>query len=159
MDEVAERAGVSKATIYRWWPSKELLALDALSSEWDDVLSSTSDQTGSLRDDLRARADAWLPVLQRKPIARAIAGLVAEAQANPEFAKLYVERFHQPRRAMTRQVLERAIARGEIRADLDLELALDLLYGPFWHRLLHGHAPLDERFAYAAIDLFIAAIE
>ena len=159
MDDVARRAGVSKATIYRWWPSKERLALDALATEW--AASSTPASlrdTGSLRGDLLARFRPWLRQLNRKPYARVVAGLVAEAQTNPEFAELYREHFVQPRRDATRELLVRARDRGEIAADTDLEVTLDLLYGPIYHRLLHGHAPLTERFAQQVIDHVITAI-
>ena len=157
MDDVARRAGVSKATIYRWWSSKELLALDALATEWAPAPASSSD-TGTLRRDLLSRFRPWLRQLNRKPYARVVAGLVAEAQTNPEFGELYRKRFVQPRRDATRELLVRARDRGEIAADSNLEVALDLLYGPIYHRLLHGHAPLTERFALQVIDCVIAAI-
>jgi AcrR family transcriptional regulator len=157
MDEVARRAGVSKATIYRWWPSKEILALDALAREWAAAPAGQR-QTGSLRGDLLSRFRPWVRQLNRKPFARVVAGLVAEAQTNPEFAKLYRERFVQPRRDSTRELLVQARDRGEIAADTNLEVTLDLLYGPIYHRLLHGHAALTERFAQQVIDCVIAAI-
>jgi AcrR family transcriptional regulator len=158
MDDVAERAGVSKATIYRWWASKELLALDALATDSATPTPSSERDTGSLRGDLLARFRPWLRQLNRKPYGRVIAGLVAEAQTDPEFAKLYREHFVQPRRDATRPLLHRAIDRGEIPADINLELTLDLLYGPIYHRLLHGHAPLNDRFVQQVIDAVIAAV-
>jgi AcrR family transcriptional regulator len=157
MDDVAERAGVSKATIYRWWASKELLALDALSTEWAAVPSTKQRDTGSLRGDLLAHLRPWMRQLHEKPYGRVIAGLIAEAQTDPEFAKLYREHFVQPRRDAVRPVFLRAIARGEIAPDTDLEVALDLLYGPIYHRLLHRHAPLSDRFTQQVIDAVIKA--
>ena len=141
MDEVARRAGVSKATIYRWWPSKERLALDALAEEWASAPPAGLSDTGSLRGDLLTRLLPWLRQLNRKPYARVVAGLVAEAQTNREFAELYRSHFVQARRDATRELLLRARDRGEIAANTDLEVTLDLLYGPIYHRLLHGHAP------------------
>ena len=158
MDDVAERAGVSKATIYRWWPSKELLALDALATEWLVTGPGATGDTGSLRGDLLARFRPWLRQLREKPFGRVVAGLVAKAQADPEFAELYRERFVRPRRDATRPILQRAIERGEIPANVDLEVALDLIYGPVYHRLLHGHAPLDDRFARSVVDMAVAGI-
>jgi AcrR family transcriptional regulator len=158
MDDVAERAGVSKATIYRWWASKELLALDALATEWAAPTPNSERDTGSLRSDLLARFRPWLRQLISKPFGRVIAGLIAEAQTDPEFAKLYREHFVQPRRDAIRPLLLRAIERGEIPADTNLEVTLDLLYGPIDHRLLHGHAPLDDRFVQQVIDAVIAAV-
>ncbi len=158
MDAVAERAGVSKATIYRWWPSKELLALDALATEWQVTASDATRDTGSLRGDLLARLRPWLRQLRDKPYGRVVAGLVATAQADAEFAELYLDRFVRPRRDAMRPVLRRAIDCGEIPANMDLEVALDLIYGPIYHRMLHGHAPLDERFARNVVDTIIAGI-
>jgi AcrR family transcriptional regulator len=158
MDDVAERAGVSKATIYRWWASKELLALDALSTEWAIPTSTRQRDTGSLRGDLLAQLRPWIRQLNEKPFGRVIAGLIAQAQTDPEFAKLYREHFMQPRRAATRPLLLRAIARGEIAPDTDLEVSLDLFYGPIYHRLLHGHAPLNDRFTQQVVDAVIKAI-
>jgi AcrR family transcriptional regulator len=158
MDDVARRASVSKATIYRWWPSKERLALEALASEWAATPPAGKRDTGSLRDDLLARFRPWVRQLTRKPFARVVAGLVAETQTNPEFAALYRERFVEPRRNATKELLTRAAERGEILADTDFDVTLDMLYGPIYHRLLHGHAPLSERFAEHVIDAVIAAI-
>jgi AcrR family transcriptional regulator len=157
MDDVASRAGVSKATIYRWWPSKERLALDALAAEWASTPTQMRD-TGTLRGDLLARFRPWVRQLNRRPYARVVAGLIAAAQTDAEFAVRYREHFVQPRRDATRGLLVRARDRGEMAADSDLELTLDLLYGPVYHRLLHGHAPLTERFVEHVIDAVIASM-
>jgi AcrR family transcriptional regulator len=156
MDAVAERAGVSKATIYRWWPSKERLALDAL-LEWAGTGRSPRD-TGSLRGDLLALIRPWVREIRRRPFGRVTAALVTAAQSDPAFAEDYRRHFVEQRRAPMRAAFERAIARGEAPADLDVEVALDLIYGPIYHRLLHGHAPLTERFAVSVIDLALAGI-
>ena len=158
MDDVARRAGVSKATIYRWWPSKERLALDALAAEWAASGSTQDQDTGTLRGDLLALFRPWIRQLNRRPYARVVAGLVAAAQADAEFADLYRQHFVRPRRNAGRDLLVRARGRGQIAADTDLEVALDLLYGPIYHRLLHGHAPLTQRFGQLVIEAVIVAI-
>src|ERR1700728_2929633 len=152
MDAVAEQAGVSKATIYRWWPTKETLALDALYTEWAAAAPDPRD-TGSLRGDLLALLRPWARLVSRRPYARVIAGLITQAQTDPAFAAQYQERIIQPRRDQAREIFRRAIKRGEIPADTKVEVALDLLYGPLYHRLLHGHAPLNDRFVREAIDM------
>jgi hypothetical protein len=86
------------------------------------------------------------------------AELLAEAQVDPAFAELYRARFLAPRRDAARAVFAAALERGELPASTDLELALDLLYGPIYHRLLHGHAPLTERFATEVVDGVLAAV-
>jgi AcrR family transcriptional regulator len=158
MDDVARRAGVGKATIYRWWPSKERLALDALAAEWASSASAQGRDTGTLRGDLLALLRPWVRQLKRRPYARVVAGLVAAAQTDAEFAELYRQHFIGPRRSASRDLLLRARERGQIAADTDLEVALDLLYGPVYHRLLHGHAPLTQRFAEQVIDAVITTI-
>jgi AcrR family transcriptional regulator len=157
MDAVAERAGASKATIYRWWPSKELLALDALFSEREAARPDTYD-TGSLAGDLLALIGPWTRQLAKKPYGRVIAALISSARSDPEFAEEYRVRFVEPRREQARQIFARALQRGEIPADTDVETALDLLYGAVYHRVLQGHAPLTDRFARAVIDYVVAGV-
>lgn len=156
MDAVAERAGVSKATIYRWWPSKEMLALDAL-LDWAAASAPTRD-TGSLRGDVLALIRPWVREITRRPFGRVIAAFVSEAQSDPEFADAYRTRFVEPRRDAMRAVFARAAERGEVPTDLDVEVALDLIYGAVYHRLLHGHAKLTDRFARDVVDLALNGI-
>jgi len=157
MDAVAERAGVSKATIYRWWDSKELLALDALYAAWDTAGLVTR-QTGTLRAEMLALVRPWVRLVATGPSARILTALLAEAQNDPEFGQAYRAHFIEPRRDQARAVFSRAIARGEIPAAIDVEVAIDLLWGPLYHRLFHGHAPLNDRFARRAVDTVLAGI-
>jgi AcrR family transcriptional regulator len=157
MDAVAERAGVSKATIYRWWPTKETLALDALYTEWAAARPHPRD-TGSLRGDLLSLLRPWARLAGSRPYGRVVAALLTEAQTDPVFAAEYRERFVEPRRQQAREIFRRAIERGEIPADTTVEVALDLLYGPLYHRLLHGHAPLNDRFVREVIDMVLDGV-
>jgi AcrR family transcriptional regulator len=157
MDAVAERAGVSKATIYRWWPTKETLALDALYTEWAAARPHPRD-TGSLRGDLLSLLRPWARLAGSRPYGRVVAALLTEAQTDPVFAAEYRERFVEPRRQQAREIFRRAIERGEIPPDTKVEVALDLLYGPLYHRLLHGHAPLNDRFVREVIDMVLDGV-
>jgi AcrR family transcriptional regulator len=157
MDAVAERAGVSKATIYRWWRTKETLALDALYNEWAAV-QPPAKSTGSLRGDLLALLRPWGRLAGSRPYGRVISALITEAQMDPEFAAVYQSRFLAPRREQAGAIFRRAIERGEIPADTKIEVAIDLLYGPLYHRLLHGHAPLNDRFVRDIVDTALAGL-
>lgn len=157
MDAVAERAGVSKATIYRWWDSKELLALDALYAAWDTA-GPVARQTGTLRAEMLALVRPWVRLVAAGPSARILTALLAEAQNDPEFGHSYRAHFVEPRRDQARAVFSRAIARGDIPAGIDVEVAIDLLWGPLYHRLFHGHAPLNDRFARRTVDTVLAGI-
>jgi AcrR family transcriptional regulator len=156
MDSIAARAGVSKATIYRWWPTKESLALDALFHDWAGVPA--VGDTGSLRGDLLKLLRPWVRLAATRPYARVIGALLTQAQTDPEFAGEYRARFVEPRRDQGREIFRRAIERGEIPAATKIEVALDLLYGPIYHRLLHGHAPLNDRFVRDVIDTALNGI-
>lgn len=158
MDAIAERAGVSKATIYRWWPTKETLALDALYTEWATGPPSPRD-TGTLRGDLLSLMRPWARLAGSRPYARVVAALITEAHTDPALAAEYRKRLFEPRRDQARAVFRRAIERGEIPGNTNIEVALDLLYGPLYHRLLHGHAPINDRFTRDVIDMALGGIQ
>ena len=157
MDAVAERAGVSKATIYRWWPTKETLALDALYHEWDPGGAAVR-ETGSLRGDLLALLLPWGRLVSSRPYGRVIGALITEARTDPAFAEEYVARLVQPRREQARAIFKRAIERGEIDGSVQIEVALDLLYGALYHRMLHGHAPLNDQFVREVVDMVLRGV-
>jgi AcrR family transcriptional regulator len=156
IEEVASRAGVAKATIYRRWHSRGTLALDAFLAEFQ-ALQPLPD-TGSLRSDLLAALRAWVRAVTRTPAGRVLAGLIAEAQHDPELADAWRARVVDPLRAQHRIMLRRAIDRGQLPAGTDTEVALDLLYGAAYHRLLNGHQPLNDTFARHVVDVIVAGL-
>jgi AcrR family transcriptional regulator len=158
MDAVAARAGVSKATIYRWWPTKETLALDALYEQLSEPSPEPPD-TGTLRGDLLALLLGWIERVGDRPFGRVIGALITEAATDPVFGKLYRERYVEPRRAQARTIFARAMGRDEIAMGTDVEAAIDLLYGALYHRLLNGHAPLTQEFVETVVGIVVAGIE
>lgn len=157
MDAVAARAGVSKATIYRWWPTKETLALDALYFQLSEPTVEPPD-TGTLRGDLTALLTGWIAREGERPFGRVIGALITEAKTDQAFGALYRERYVEPRRAQARELFHRAVARGEIGPGTDVEAAVDLVYGPVYHRLLHGHASLTQEFAGCVVNAVVAGL-
>jgi AcrR family transcriptional regulator len=157
IEEVAARAGVGKATIYRRWPSKGLLALDAF------VASFRAQQplpdTGTLRGDLLDALHAWVRAVTHTPMGRMLADLVAEAQHDPELRAAWRDRVIEPLRSQHRIMLDRAIARGEIPPSVDREVVLDLFFGAAQHRLLLGHLPMTEDFIRGVVDVILSGIQ
>ncbi len=144
IDQIAARAGVGKQTIYRWWPNKAALVLDYAQERARPV---PEPDTGSLRGDLDRLAQDLVSTLSNSPAGRVCAELIGSAEADPDFARSFRETFVSGRRATVLAVLERWQERGEVRADVDLEVATDLLYGPIWYRRLVGQTPLTPAFA------------
>jgi AcrR family transcriptional regulator len=143
IEGVAARAGVGKQTIYRWWPSKAALALEAY------VAGSAPPPplgAAATREAIRELLDWLVVVLARPTGGRVVAGLLADMQHDADLA----DRFHRDvvparRRAML-DALERARERGEIRTDADLGVAVDTLHGAVFYRLLLSGEPLDADF-------------
>ena len=155
VDTVAATAGVSKATIYRRWSSKEALLLEAASC----VSGGPQDlpDTGSLRGDLRALYEGFLPALIDGIPGQMLPQLVAEGTRNPEIRALLAD-FSDGRRERWRSVLERAIARGELVDGLDPEVVVDCLTGPLFTRLLITGRPLTPELAEQLLDVVLGGI-
>ena len=150
IDQIAHRAGVGKQTIYRWWPNKAAVVLEAHAEQAAERLPMPD--TGDLRTDLRTAAALFSRNLGDSVIGRVCVQLIGQAQVDEEFAAAYREAFITVRRAALRELLERGRERGEVRDDVDLELALDMIFGPIWYRRLVRHAPLTPEFAHALAD-------
>jgi AcrR family transcriptional regulator len=142
MDVLAERAGVSKTTIYRRWTSKEQLVLDALRSAMgplDDV------DTGSLHDDLRAYLIELGERMWQGRMSDVLPHLI-EVACHDESLRSRLDDYVRYRRAPMLAILGRGLDRGELPEDTDLDVLADVLIGPFVYRRLLTHAPLDETF-------------
>ena len=133
MEAVRTRAGVGKATIYRRWSSKEELVRDAIVFMHDDFVAP---DTGSLRGDYEGLAARVIAAAERVGAATFMPRLLGDAANDPELHAIFYEHLVEPRRQQMRGVLERAVARGEIRDDLDLDLMMDLFAGPVVYRLI-----------------------
>ena len=144
MEAVRDRAGVGKATIYRRWHSKEELVRDAIVFMHDEL---EAPDTGSLRGDYEGMARAVVAASRRSGAATFMPRLLGDAANDPELHAIFYEHLVAPRRRHTRVILERAVARGELRGDLDLELVIDLFAGPVVYRLLISGGDFSQLFS------------
>jgi AcrR family transcriptional regulator len=149
MEAVAQRAGVSKATVYRRWTSKTALVLDLLESI---AATHAPPDTGSVRGDLHQMVDRVVLALVHAQYGAILTALASELPRNPEMAETFRTHFLAARRAAMLAVLQRGLARGELRADADLEVVMDLLVGPLYYRVLVSGMPLSSAYAAEIVD-------
>lgn len=152
MDEVARRAGVGKAAIYRRYRSKDELIAAAVSALVSEIEVPDS---GSTHDDLLALMRDAVEVYSSSVAASAMPSVVEAMSRDRQLAHAVREGFLAGRRAALRAVLERGVERRELRPDLDFELALDVLGGPLFYRLLITGGQIDEQLAQGIADLIL----
>ncbi|MBV8069960.1 MAG: TetR/AcrR family transcriptional regulator [Acidobacteriaceae bacterium] len=153
-DAIAERAGASKATIYRWWPNKAAVLIEAVREAVAQELPFPD--TGDVREDLRLQLRNFVRLLNGRR-GRAFKAFVAAAQSDPEVSDAFRSAWVRPRRQYAKAGLERYRGKS-FRDDVDLDLVMDCLYGPLYYRLLLGHGSLSEKYTDALTDLVIASI-
>jgi AcrR family transcriptional regulator len=152
IEGVAARSGVAKTTIYRRWRDKDELAL-ALLVDAIAKFGPTRD-LGDTRKELLTFVRTARKVLTWGGIAQ---GLFSEIATNPDLARTYRERIMNVRRSELKTVIDRAIARGDLRADTDLRLVHEFLAGPLYYRLLRGGAPLGVKHDTQIVDAVLRA--
>ena len=154
MERVAAESGVAKTTLYRRWPTKAALCmelyLDVAARELHDP------DTGHVASDLKHIANTVVRLQTRTVAGPAFIGLIAEAQVNPGTRAAFLAEFADRRREVTRLVLRRAIERGELRPETDVDLVIDALGGAVTFRLLQGHAPITKTFTDALVTLLLS---
>jgi AcrR family transcriptional regulator len=152
VDDVADRARVGKAAIYRRYRSRDQLLTAAIATLVGEI---TIPDTGSTKDDLLALMHDAVQVYGSAPAAQAMPALIAAMNRDPALARTTREGFLATRRDALEQVLNRAVNRGDLCADLDIELALDVLGGPLFYRLLVTGGPIDTQLAEGVVDLLL----
>ena len=151
INDIAAEAAVAKQTIYRWWPSRTAVILDAL------VVGTMKATPFPETDDIRADFEAHLRTvikLFNSPTGQIVRETLAEAQTDPAIADEFRDRFWRPRRELSHDRLLRGIELGQLRDDLEHEIVLDAIYGPLWTRLMIGHLPLKPADAARITDAF-----
>ena len=152
-EAIAERAGASKATIYRWWPHKEAVMLEALRESVAQELPFPD--SGSLKEDIRIQLHNFVKLLNSSR-GRVFKGFIAAAQSDPKVAAAFLSIWVLPRREFARRGIERY--QSELRPGLDMGVVLDSLYGPLYYRLLIEHEALTVAFADQVTELVWAGI-
>ena len=154
IEAIAAKAGVSRPTIYRYWPNAPAVAMAAfLEASAEPGAGKTSrSPLAALRAQLHAVADAFAA-----PAGRSVAAMVAAAQSETELAKAFRNEFIARNRDAARLMLERCIAERLVAPPADVDLALDLVFGPLFYRLLMGHAPITRTFVDRLLDAVIPA--
>ena len=152
MESVAASAGVGKATVYRWWPTKGALVAEAVSST---LIVEDPPETGDIRSDLVAAAEISIRNYANPPRGILITALAADLATDPDLLESFIERFISPRRAVVRKLLRRGIDEGVLPTHLDPDLVMDMWAGSVIYRVLMKHLPIGKNFATFLVDAFI----
>lgn len=143
VDKIAECAQVSKATIYKWWPNKAAVIMDGFLYAASERLPVPD--TGSAYDDILIHATNLTKFLTSRE-GTIIKQLLGEGQFDSGLADAYRDRYFRPRRLEAGSLLEKGVERGELKKNIDIDICIDLIYGPIFYRLLVTGEPLDESY-------------
>jgi AcrR family transcriptional regulator len=153
IEAIADRAGVAKQTIYRWWSSKTDILMDAFIQ--DAAEDRVRTDSGDLRHDLRTRARGLGRFLTKSDAGAVFRALTAQAQHDPALARRLRTEYLIKQRAYDRLPFVHAIERDELAGDTDIDLALDQIVGPIYYRVLVTGQPVPPRFTDALVDAVI----
>ena len=143
IEGIAARSGAGKQTIYRWWPSKADVLLDALATKAE--LHIPVPDVGTYEADLRAFLGSTFALGSQPQVVDLLRALMAEAQINPEFGERFRETFLRHRRDALGTVLDQARVRGDLPASPLPETAIDIVFGTLWYRILATRRDVDQR--------------
>jgi AcrR family transcriptional regulator len=149
IEKIAERANVSKATIYKWWPNKAAVVMDGFLNTTN--LELPIPDTGSAVEDMFIQVENFAIFLTSKK-GNVITEIIAQGQSDTKLAEIYRKAYFTPRREISKQILERGISKGELRKDLNMEVIIDLIWGPVFYRLLITGEVIDNNFIKNIID-------
>jgi AcrR family transcriptional regulator len=141
IEGIAARAGVGKPTIYRWWPDRHAVAMAAL---MDSESPASAPRTARAPLESLRRQLGQVVTVFATPVGRTVTAMIASADGDSELTKSFRNHFILARREEGRVLLREAIERGDVRRDANVEVALDMIYGALFFRLLMGHARLDD---------------
>ena len=144
IESVAKKAGVGKTTIYRWWPNKVALVLDAISGPMNSLPAPVSG--GKPKDLLEKQLERFARICRGRG-GKVIAEVYAESQGNADTQALFFEKFMVQHEEILASILEQGKTSGDFRANLNTALTVDMIYGAFFYQLMSNPNPLDQNFA------------
>ncbi|MEU5114384.1 TetR/AcrR family transcriptional regulator C-terminal ligand-binding domain-containing protein [Streptomyces longwoodensis] len=148
-ERVARLSGVSKTTLYKWWPSKGALALDGYFHAVEQTLA--FEDTGDIRADLLHQLRSFVRLMTTTPAGRVVTELVGQSQTDEDLATAFRTLYSSERRRLAGERLARAREQGQIRADADVQVLVDQLWGAVYHRLLIPDEPVTDDFVVALV--------
>ena len=142
VDAIAARAGVSRTTVYKWWPSAAAVLLEGLLDRTHDTIESPASATTS--EALHAYLARLIALVRDTPAGALLKGLVAASVADSAVGRALVDDWLAPRRAAVVNLLVEGVRRGEVRPGLDYDVVADVLFAPIYYRLMFQHQPLTD---------------
>ncbi|HCT81058.1 MAG TPA: TetR family transcriptional regulator [Micromonosporaceae bacterium] len=155
IEAIAAAAGVGKQTIYRWWPSKGALAMDAI----NDRIGEATDfpDTGDIVIDLTRQMSEVVELLNGE-IGTIFRGIIAEAQSDPALGTAILDEIIEPRTRTCEVRLAKAVAGGQLRSDIPTRVMVELLYSPLYYRILFGTDPLTTEYIPELLEYLVSGI-
>ncbi|MEU1917020.1 TetR/AcrR family transcriptional regulator [Streptomyces massasporeus] len=155
-ERVARLSGVSKTTLYKWWPSKGALALDGYFHAVEETLA--FEDTGDIRADLTRQLRAFAHIMTGTPAGRVVTELIGQSQTDEDLATAFRSLYSSERRRLAGERLLRAKEQGQIRDDVDVQILVDQLWGAVYHRMLVPDEPVTDDFVVALVSNLIDGI-
>ena len=149
-ERVARLSGVSKTTLYKWWPSKGALALDGYFHAVEETLA--FEDTGDIRADLTRQLRAFAHIMTGTPAGRVVTELIGQSQTDEDLATAFRYLYSSERRRLAGERLLRAKEQGQIRDDVDVQILVDQLWGAVYHRMLVPDEPVTDDFVVALVS-------
>jgi AcrR family transcriptional regulator len=156
VESIAEHSGAGKSTIYRWWPNKAAVLIEAFRERITRELPFPN--TGDFREDIRQLLLNFTEIIYRGRRGKVFRSFIAGAQADPEIAKAYREIWIAPRRAEARKIFERYIAEGIADSSLDPDLAVEIVFAPLYYRLLTGWGEITPEYLDRLADIALRGL-
>ena len=156
VDAIAEHSGAGKATVYRWWPNKSAVLIEAFRERIAEVLPFP--KTGDFRQDVRQQLQNFTEILYWGRRGKVFRSFLSGALNDPDIAKAFREVWIRPRRAEARKLFEHAIEQGVARADLDPDLAVEMIYAPLYYRLMTGYGEITGAYLDQLVETVMPAL-